>query len=295
MKEKTIYALGFFDGVHIGHQALLAACRELADGCGAQAGAVTFTAHPDSLVQGSAPALINTRADRNMLLRQYHMDTVLELPFDRALMATDWQAFLHMLRKDGQAAGFVCGADFRFGCEGRGTAALLQAYCREENLPCAVIPEQTLEGVTVSSTHIRSMLEKGEMEAAVRFLGHAHVLSGKVTAGRQLGRTIGVPTANLALPEGTVCPKFGVYACKAVIGEAEYLAVTNIGTRPTVNGDHVTVEAHLLDFAGDLYGRTAALHFYAFLRPELKFGSLEELRTEIHRNAQQTRKIFEKT
>ena len=295
MKEKTIYALGVFDGVHVGHQALLAACRELADSYGAHAGVVTFTAHPDTLVQGKTPALINTHRDRNMLLRQYHMDTVVELPFDRALMATDWQDFLHMLQSAHQAAGFVCGSDFRFGHKGQGTAERLQAYCREAGLPCAVIPEQLLEGVIVSSTYIRSLLGAGEMEAAVAFLGHPHVLTGQVVKGRQLGRTIGIPTANLALPEGVVHLRHGVYACKICIDGKEHLAVTNVGTRPTVNGSHVTVEPWILDFEGDLYGRELTLRFYAFLRPEQKFGSLEDLQAEIQKNALQTRKIFENT
>ena len=295
MKEQFIYALGFFDGVHVGHQALLKACRELADQRGLKAGVVTFTAHPDSLVLGNTPALINTQADRNMLLRQYHMDAVVELPFDRALMTTPWQAFISLLRNGCHAAGFVCGEDFRFGHKGMGTAQILRTYCQEEALPCAVVSEQTLDGVTVSSTHIRSLLEAGDMEAAVRFLGHPHVLTGQVVKGRQLGRTIGIPTANLTLPEGVVQLRRGVYACKTSVDGKEYLAVTNIGTRPTVNGHHVTVEPWILDFEGNLYGKELTLQFYAFLRPEQKFESLEALQTEIRKNALQTRKIFEKT
>ena len=113
MKEKTIYALGFFDGVHVGHQALLAACRELAAETGALAGAVTFTAHPETLVFGHSPALINTAADRKMLLQQHHMETVQQIPFDRAMMQMPWQEFFRMLREDYGAAGLVCGEDFR--------------------------------------------------------------------------------------------------------------------------------------------------------------------------------------
>ena len=295
MKEKIIYALGFFDGVHVGHQALLAACRELADQEGAVAGVVTFTAHPDTLVLGRTPALINTPADRNMLLRQYHIDTVLELPFDRALMTMSWQDFIRMLFTEHHGAGIVCGSDFRFGHKGEGTADILQQYCKASGRPCTVVPEQTLDRITVSSTYIRTLLENGNMAQAVRFLGHPHILTGRVISGRQLGRTIGVPTANLSLPKGVVCPQYGVYACKAHVENSEYLAVTNIGTRPTVEGDHVTVEAFLLDFAGDLYGKNICLHFYEFLRPEKKFDSLEDLQAEIQKNIVQTRKVFEKS
>lgn len=295
MQEKTIYALGFFDGVHLGHQALLAACRDLADSRGANAGVVTFAEHPDMLVLGNRPALINTQADRKMLLRQYHMDTVTELPFDRMLMTTPWEDFICMLQRSHGAAGFVCGSDFRFGHKGQGTAELLQQYCRTAGLPCAVIPEQLLEGITVSSTHIRKLLQEGKMAEAVRFLGHPHVLTGQVVAGKQLGRTIGIPTANLLLPAGIVELRHGVYACKANVDGTEFLAVTNIGTQPTVSGEHVTVEAYLLDFAGDLYGKTLRLSFYEFLRPEQKFDSLEELQAKIQKNIVQTRKIFEKS
>ena len=294
MKERTIYALGFFDGVHLGHQALLAACRAVADETGALAGAVTFAAHPDALVLGAAPALINTPHDRKMLL-QHHIDTLLELPFDRAMMAMPWQDFFWLLREKYGAAGLVCGADFRFGNRGEGDSGKLQAACKEAGIPCVVVPQQRIDGTVVSSTHIRRLLEDGKMAEAVRFLGHGHVLTGKVLTGRQLGRTIGIPTANLTLPEGVVCPKFGVYACKAMVDGEEFLAVTNVGTRPTVNGHHVTVEAHLLDFAGDLYGREVQLQLYEFLRPEEKFDSLATLQAEIQKNVAQTRKIFAKS
>ena len=294
MKERTIYALGFFDGVHVGHRALLQACRKLADETGAHAGVVTFTAHPDALVLGRTPALINTPQDRKMLL-QHHMDTVLELPFDRAMMAMPWQEFFQMLREMHGAAGLVCGADFRFGHRGEGDSSKLQQACAEAGMPCTVVPQQRIDGTVVSSTHIRHLLETGDMAAATRFLGHPHVLTGQVLAGQQLGRTIGVPTANLALPEGVVCPKFGVYACKALVDCVEFLAVTNIGTRPTVEGSHVTVETFLLDFTGDLYGKQLQLQLYEFLRPEEKFDSLETLQAEIQKNVAQTRKIFEKS
>lgn len=295
MKEKTIYALGFFDGVHLGHQALLTACRDLAQAHGCKAGAVTFLGHPDTLVHGRTPMLINTPQDRKKLLRQFHMDKVVELPFDRAMMTMPWQAFVEMLVETHDAAGFVCGHDFHFGDRGAGTAALLQGWCRERDLPCAVIPEQMLDGITVSSTYIRSLLEAGELEQAIRYMGHPHILVGTVVSGRKLGRTIGVPTANLCLPEDVVQLPHGVYACKAVVDQKAYLAVTNIGSRPTVGGHRVTVEPWLLDFEGDLYGKEITLCFHSFLRPEKKFDSLEELKAEIQENALQTRKFFEKT
>lgn len=294
MKEKVIYALGFFDGVHLGHQALLAACRQLAEQNGSKAGVITFTSHPEVLLSSQPPQLINTVKDRERLLRAHGIDTVIALPFDKQLMNTHWSTFLDQLLMQG-AAGFVCGSDFRFGAGGSGTAKKLSAFCRSRQLPHAIVPQQLLEDIRVSSTYIRQLIAQGEMDRAVRFLGHLHVLTGEVVSGRKLGRTIGIPTANLLIPEGLVEPRHGVYACKAIVDNKEYLAVTNVGNRPTVGGHRVTVEAWLLDFEGDLYGKELTLAFYKFLRPEQKFSSLEELKAEIQKNALQTRKIFEKS
>ena len=295
MEEKTIYALGFFDGVHLGHQALLQACKALSDREGCKAGVVTFLGHPDTLVSGVTPPLINTPEDRKKLLLQFHMDTVVELPFDKKLMQMPWQSFLEMLQESHGAAGFVCGRDFRFGNRGEGTAELLEALCRERNIPCKVVPEQMLDSTVISSTHIRKLLAQGQMENAVRFLGHPYIFSGTVVPGRQLGRTIGIPTANLEFPEGVVGLRHGVYACKAQVQGQELLAVTNVGTRPTVGGHRLTVEPWLLDFEGDLYGKTLTLAFYAFLRPEKKFSDLAQLKAEIQKNALQTRKLLGKS
>ena len=288
--KKIIYALGFFDGVHLGHQALLSACKELSDSCGA----VTFTTHPDTLVLGKTPELINTSADRLKLLHHFGMDAVVELPFDKVLQNMPWQDFLALLQKKYHAGGFVCGHDFRFGHKGQGTAALLAEYCKEQGLPCKVVPAQKIEDTLISSTHIRCLLGQGEMETACRFLGHPHILTGTVVSGKQLGRTIGIPTANLLPPPETVALRHGVYACMAYVENTAYPAVVNVGNRPTVDGDGVTVEAWLLDFDGDLYGKELSLAFYKFLRPEQKFASLAQLQAEIQKNRAQVRNFFTK-
>lgn len=291
--RKIIYALGFFDGVHIGHTQLLLACHSLAFRHGAQAGVVTFGSHPEALIQGNAPRLINSVHDREWLLREkYAMEMVLTLPFDEKMRTMPWRDFLDMLRKDHNAAGFVCGADFRFGHRGSGSASALEDYCRETGLPCCVVPDQLLEGVRVSSTYIRQQLEDGHMATAVKFLGHPHVLSGTVIHGRALGRKIGVPTANIVIPQGLAVPKFGVYAASCLIDGIRYPAVTNLGTRPTVEGRHVRVESWILDYSGDLYDREITVEFHYFLRPEQKFPSLEDLQAEIHRNAEETREYL---
>lgn len=293
MNNKTIYALGFFDGVHLGHQALLSACVSLAKHKGAAAGAVTFATHPDALVLSSAPGLINTIDDRKTLLGQFGMETIVALPFDEAMRCLPWEDFLQLLTRDYGAAGFVCGEDFRFGHKGQGSAEKLAEFCRERGLPWAIVPEQTVDGIRISSTVIRKMLETGQLETANRFLGHPHILTGTVIAGHQLGRRLGIPTANLALPKELAVPQFGVYACRCHVEGEWYPAVTNIGVRPTVSGEGITVEPWILDYSGDLYGRKITLEFHAFLRPERKFPDLEALKAEIHHNARQTRALLE--
>jgi len=294
MNKKTIYALGFFDGVHLGHQALLRACRELAAENGCNAGVVTFTSHPDALVSGAAPLLINTAADRKRLLHRFEIDPVIELPFDDALKKTNWDSFLEQLTAGG-AAGFVCGSDFRFGAKGSGTAEKLASFCESRNMAYSVVPQQLLDGIRVSSTHIRGLLENGDLAEANRFLGHAHTLSGTVTAGRGLGHTIGIPTANMLLPPELIRPKLGVYACQAWVDDKVYPAVTNIGSRPTVGGHQVRAESWLLDFAGDLYGKTLTLSFCDYLRPEQKFQTLEDLVDQIRKDGEKVRKILGKS
>ena len=290
---KKIFALGFFDGVHLGHQALLARCCELAREAGATACAITFDRHPQSLFVDRPPRLISTVRDRLWLLRKYGIGPVWVYPVTKEIMSLSWQGFLEDLLSC-DAVGFVCGSDFRFGCRGEGTAEKLTEFCKERQLPCAVVEQQLLEDVRISSTHIRELLEAGDLAGAQKFLGHPHTLTGTVVSGRKLGRTVGIPTANLPLPEEAVALPRGVYACKAFTADGEYPAVTNIGSRPTVGGHHVTVESWLLDFSGDLYGKELTLEFYRFLRPERKFGSLEELSLEIRKNAEETRKFFEK-
>jgi riboflavin kinase/FMN adenylyltransferase len=251
---------------------------------------VTFAEHPQNQVAGKSPSLITGVRDRERLLYQrFSMDTVVTLHFDAHMRTLPWQEFIEMLLRDYDAAGFVCGEDFRFGYKGQGNAPLLSDYCGSHRIPCSVVPEQTIDGIRVSSTYIRRQIEDGDMETAVRFLGHPHILSGEVVSGRKIGRTIGVPTANVLIPEGVVLPKWGVYACLCRVDGETYMAVTNIGSRPTVEGHQVRAESWILDFEGDLYGKEITLEFRNFLRPEQKFVSLEELRAQIQKDAAQTR------
>ena len=291
--DKRVFALGFFDGVHLGHQALLKECCRLAQVLECRAAAVTFDRHPKSLFLDQPPVLISTARDRQQLLRQYGMDHVYTYPVTKEVMSMPWQRFFEELLEFG-AVGFVCGDDFRFGHRGEGNAEKLKALCDQLGLPCVIVPEQMADDRRISSTYIRTQIESGDMATAVRFLGHPWSITGTVVHGKQLGRTLGIPTANLLLPEGIVSPRFGVYACLAIVDGKSYPAVTNVGTRPTVNGVGVTVEPWILDFQGDLYDREITLEFHRFLRPETKFPDLAALQAEIRKNAEETRAYFEK-
>lgn len=288
---KKIFALGFFDGVHLGHQALLAECVSMARRFDYVPAAITFDRHPQALFRSDAPALINSNADRDGLLQAFGVEKIHRLAVTMEVMSTDWRDFLENLLQMG-AAGFVCGDDFRFGHLGEGDGEKLCGFCAERNLPCVIVPEQTRDGIRISSTHIRRLIEDGDVKTAAEFLGHGHILSGEVVHGRKLGRTIGVPTANVLLPEGVVIPRRGVYACLCRFDGQQYVAVTNIGSRPTVDGHQTRAESWILGFDGDLYGKRISLEFVDFLRPEEKFASLEALQAQIQKDAEQAKSMI---
>ena len=277
--------------MHLGHQALLAECVSLAKQLGAQTAAITFDRHPRSLFEQTPPSLISTAASRELLLRRYGIEFIRAFPVTKEVMGMPWRKFLAEMMACG-AVGFVCGDDFHFGRCNEGSVQALKEFCGQRGMPCVIVPEQAVDGKRISSTYIRRQIESGDMETAMRFLGHPHIISGIVIPGKQLGRTLGIPTANILLEPGLVVPKFGVYACRCVVDGKSYAAVTNVGTRPTVSGVGVTVEPWLLGYEGDLYGQEITLEFCRFLRPETKFGSLEELKAQIHRDAQTTREYF---
>ncbi len=294
-EKQRVIALGFFDGVHRGHGALLRRARELADQTGAAACAVTFDHHPRDLIRGEPTPLINTHQERATLMKRYYgIDQVLVLPFDRSMMEMPWRAFAtHILSEQMGAIHVVAGHDYHFGYKGEGNVDRLREICGEVGIGCTIIGRVELEGITVSSTYIRGLITDGEMKRACRFLGHPHLMSGPVVHGKQLGRTLGTPTANLIVPSNVLVPAFGVYATQVRVAGGTHLAVTNVGVRRTVDDSRqVTVEPWILDFAGDLYGQHMEVEFYTRLRGERKFDSLDALRDEILRNADQTRAYF---
>lgn len=297
MRETTrVIALGFFDGVHVGHGALLRRVAQEAEKLGALPAALTFDRPPKVMVGGAPVPLINTPEDRVWLMETlYGIREVEVLPFDRAMMELPWERFVtDVLRDRFHAVHVVAGHDYRFGYRGEGDTEKLAALCARLGIGCDIIDRVELNGITVSSTHIRGLIEQGDLEEARHFLGHPHILSGTVVHGRQLGRTMGIPTSNLVVPNGVLVPAFGVYATRVVLPEGVWPAVTNVGVRPTVDSSgRVTVEPWILDYSGDLYGRPIRVEFYRRLRPERRFGSVDELKAAILRNGEETRAYFQ--
>ncbi len=294
---KRVIALGFFDGVHLGHGALMNKTKERAEELSALSSVLSFDTHPDNLVFGSEVPLINSASDREDIIRRYFgIDNVVFIHFDEHIMCMPWEEFICGLIEKLNVCHIVVGHDFCFGYKGLGTAEKLKDYCEKHGLGCDIIPAVMLDGRVISSTYIRELIRDGNMEEAMRFLGHPHCLSDMVRSGYHLGSKIGAPTINMSFPNGVLVPRHGVYAAKVFLEDGcSYTAVTNIGVRPTVSdGKTVTVESHLLDFSGNLYGRRARVEFYKFLRPEMKFASCEELSEQIHRDAQAAKKYFSK-
>ena len=297
MAKGRIIALGYFDGVHMGHGGLLRKTKELAQERGLSAAAVTFYPHPSKLLTGKSVPLLSTVGDRARIMQSlYQMDEVLPLPFDMAMMQMPWEDFLtEILLKEFGAEGLVCGHDFRFGFQGEGTPEKLKDFCEKQGIPCAVIAEIQIEGAPASSTRIRRLICEGEMAKAVEVLGHPHLLTGKVVGGKHRGHTWGIPTANVPFPEDIAVPAFGVYATKATVEGKGYMAVTNVGVHPTVGEMSAPVaEAWILDFDEDLYGKEISLEFYYRIREERKFPGVEEMAAEIRQNAEEVRAFFNK-
>lgn len=295
-QQKRVIALGFFDGVHLGHGALLRTVGARAMELDAVPCAFTFDKSPAAALTGETIPLLSGVDDRAALMRGlYGIREVIVAPFD-LMRQMDWRDFVERyLKKELGAVHVVAGHDFHFGYKGEGNPRRLAEKCRELGLGCDIIPKVELDGVTVSSTYIRSLIQTGELERARQFLGHPHTLSGEVVHGHELGRVMGTPTANLLVRPGVIAPAFGVYASRVFLPEGgERLAVTNVGIRPTVNEDRnaVTVEPWILDYRGDLYGQEVRVEFYARLRPERKFPSVDALRDAILENARQTREYF---
>lgn len=286
-------AFGNFDGVHLGHRELLATVVAAARTCGGPAAVVTFDPHPLAVLRPDrAPAALDGVAQRLVLLADCGIDWTLVLPFDAALAARSPQWFVRQLlcgRLGVRAV--VAGPGVRFGHGGAGDLRLLQEELhRVHGLvhPCAGVE---VGGVAVSSTRIREAVAAGDVASATLLLGRPFALRGRVVEGDRRGRTLGFPTANLDVTR-QVIPAHGVYAGWFESGGVRHAAVANVGVRPTFGASERRIEAHVLDFAGDLYGASVALHFVDRLRGELRFDGIDALRGQIARDTAAARAVL---
>lgn len=292
---KRVIALGFFDGVHIGHAALLNLTAQRAAELQAVSSAISFDVHPDTLVYGQPVPLITSNSGREELMRRlFGIEDVLLIHFNYETMHMPWEQFLDKMVSELGAVHFVVGHDFRFGDRGQGSPENIGRYCEAHGLSYDVVPAVTLDGEIVSSTLIRGLLENGDMERAGHFLGHPYELTDVVRHGFRLGTKMGTPTVNMRIDRDMLVPRHGVYATKVYLDNGEcFPGVTNIGVRPTVSGgDSVTVETFLLDFSGDLYEHKIRVEFYHFIRPEMKFDGVEQLQQHILHDAEVSRQYF---
>lgn len=288
----AVVSVGVFDGVHLGHRAILARNLERAAQLGARSSVVTFHDHPKRLLLGRAPRTLTSLEHRIELFRRAGIEQCLVLAFDETLRSMSAARFAEEILKQRLGArAFVLGFDSKFGRDREGTPEYLQGL----GYPVEVVPQVLARGRAVSSTAIREAVELGDLDAAALMLGRPYSLWGEVVHGDALGRELGFPTANLD-PHHELLPPTGVYAAWVHLGERRQPAVVNIGFRPTVRSEQPPtprIEAHLLDFQGDLYGRTLELEFVRRLREEQRFAGLAELRAQIARDTEAARSALQ--
>ena len=305
-----VATIGNFDGVHLGHQAVLGQLAEKAAELNLPAVVITFEPYPQEYFGGSrasphlgvlpgarggVPPRLTRFREKVQALRRYSIDKVLCLRFDATLAATTAQDFIHTVLVDGLDVRYlVVGDDFRFGKQRQGDFTMLKAAGAEYGFQVVNRHTFNIEGARVSSTRIREALAQGNFSTAEKLLGRPYRMCGRIARGAQRGRSIGFPTANIYVHRRAT-PVLGVFAVEMFGLEGEPLAgVANVGTRPTVEGTAVVLEVHLFDFSDDIYGRYVQVDFLHRLRDELRFSSLDELKKQIHLDAQQARDFFEK-
>lgn len=290
--NKRVIAVGFFDGVHKGHKALMDKAVLVADEKNVSSSVFTFKKHPDEVIFGKPQPLITTDCFREQAIKKYgNVDEVFFWEFNEQNAKMAWDNFVtEILFKKYNACHIITGEDFHFGYKGQGNSQNLAELCKQYGIGYDAIKPVIVDGVRVSSTHIRNLLSLGDIEQVNRFLAHPYEITGEVIHGRKLGRTIGFPTVNIKMPQDIEKIPKGVYITTVNIDGKLYKATTNVGVIPTfVEGTQILVEAHILGYQGDLYGKNLTVSFYKFLRPEKKFATVDELKLTIAENINQTR------
>ncbi len=295
MKEKTAVTLGKFDGLHRGHKKLLnQVLRKREEGY--RAAIFTFDIPPRNVLKGTRRQMILTNEERTSLLKQYKVDILFECPFTKEIAGMDPEQFVREILLGQMNVGYIAvGSDFRFGHDRAGDIYLLDRLSRKYHFRLLVLAKEQHNGRDISSTYIREILRKGQMELAEELLGYPYFVTGEVVKGKQLGRKLGTPTLNQIPREEKLLPPDGVYASKVYLDGEVYGGMTNIGIRPTVEDTKVrNVETYLFNFDKDMYGRNVKVELLSFQREEQKFDSVEELRVQLQKDMEKTKQILGK-
>lgn len=284
---ESAVTLGKFDGVHRGHQKLMQKIMaQKADGL--QSIVFTFGQMPGAVLQGEKGRTILTAQERREHLRQLGIDLIIECPFTEELICMEPEHFVEKILVEKLHARYIAvGTDFRFGYERRGSCRLLQELADRYGYRTEIVEKECFSGQEISSSRVRAELAAGNMEMVEKLLGYPYYVTGTVVRGNQIGRTLGIPTANLTAADEKALPPNGVYLTKTLLDGREYFGITNIGVKPTISGVRAKgIENHLFDFTGDLYGKELKILFYAFRRGERRFASLTELREQLMKDAE---------
>ena len=291
-------AIGMFDGVHLGHKSVIESAVRAARASGGQTGVLTFWPHPSTLFRPEQPVpLLMPAAMKRTVLARLGVDVVIEQTFSAEFAAIEASDFVALLRRHlPQLAAIYVGENWRFGRGRTGDVSVLMEAARQTGLTVFSAPRLNHNGAPISSSRVRELLAAGDMPEANAMLGYPYFTSGVVGQGRQLGRTVGFPTLNLAW-EPELKPRYGVYAVEVSQGEKRSLpGVANYGLRPTVTQtNRPLLEVHLLEAPVPVYGDEITVHWLKFLRPEGKFGSVEELRRQIENDRENALKFFQKS
>ncbi len=281
LESASAVAIGKFDGIHLGHQKLIhKIIQQKAEG--RLATVFTFDGSASAFFGGEEKEL-TTRREKREIFEQMGVDVLIEFPLNRDTAATEPEDFVERYLAEQMRTAYICaGSDLSFGRRGMGNYRLLQQYADTYHYQVELIDKVKMDGREVSSTRIREAVRAGRMEAAAKMLGTPYSISGRVEHGRELGRRMGMPTANLLPDQDKLLPPRGVYYSQVLLGERVYRGITNIGCKPTVSDRRlVGAETYLYDFEGDLYGREITLRLLAFRRPEMKFDGLEALQAQM--------------
>ncbi|TLG71792.1 bifunctional riboflavin kinase/FAD synthetase [Culicoidibacter larvae] len=295
-QQPVAAAFGFFDGLHLGHKALIDATKTYAEENGVKSAVITFDPSPSLVLKKfSDRREITPMNEKQRLLEQWNIDVLFIIDFNEHVAAIDHEVFLEQLIASIDLVHLVVGFDFHYGHKGAGDVHSLQEYSKTHNqFSLTVIDEQNFNGEKISSSAIRDAITDGQMEAVVPLLGRSYCISGVVVHGFKRGRTIGFPTANIPL-DSYVMPKFGVYVTHFYIDDKIYRGITNVGLTPTFAEDiPALTETFIFDFNDEIYDKLATVEFLHYIRPELKFDSVDELIDRMNDDAEYARKYFAK-